>query len=505
MPTPNPVLRRQQQTRRRALIGGGILVALVIATLVGVSQIQVVREFFSRASGEPANLVIDTQAVLGPLPRPWRQLAQGGEDSKWRMQPLTAQVKALNPTYIRIDHIYDFYEIVQGTPGNLTFDFSKLDPILDDIKASGATPYIALTYMPPAIAEGDIVSKPKRWEDWQLTVQKTIEHVSGTRKTPNVYYEVWNEPDLFGGWKYYGDKNYLTLYEYAARGANNAKGVQPFKLGGPAITALYKNWFDALAKFVIEKNLRFDFFSWHRYSNDLEQYRKDMTEARTWLSNYPQLEPHVELHITEWGHDSNNHAGYDTNYGAAHTVAGAIEMVNVVEKAFAFEIQDGKSPEGKEFWGRWGMFTHPDAGAKAKPRYHALRMLDKLADQRLSLLGKGTWVKALSARDAEGNTEVVLANFDQFGSHSETVPITFENIQPGSYTVSKEFLGGRVQNEQVATTAAVLQTTVFMPANSVAFVELKLTAAAATPAPTPTVSPVSAPPSDTLLGPELSR
>lgn len=448
------------------------LLLLGVVALVGAYQIPVVREFFSRASGEPANLVIDTQAVLGPMPRPWRNLAQGGEGYDWRLEPLVPQVKALNPQYIRLDHIYDFYEIVKGEPGNLTFDFSKFDQILNDIQATGAKPYIALSYMPPVIAEGDIVSKPKRWEDWQLVVQRTIEHVSGTRKTAGVYYEVWNEPDLFGDWKYYGDKNYLTLYNYAVRGANNARGVQPFKIGGPAITALYRNWFDAMAKNAIENNVRMDFFSWHRYNLKVEQYQQDMTDARAWLAEYPQLEPITELHITEWGHDSNNHPGYDGSFGAAHTVAGAIEMINLVERAFVFEIQDGKSPEGKPAWGRWGMFQHRDFGANPKPRYQALRMLDRISDQRLQITGEGSWVKATAARDPEGNTEIVIANYDPSGSHTETVPITFQNIEPGSYVLRQEFLDGRRQVVQVATDAAVLQVNVILLANSVGFMEL---------------------------------
>lgn len=453
-------------------MGGFLLLLMVGGTLAAVTQIRVIREFFGQASGEPANLRVDTQAVLGFTPRPWRNLAQGGEGFDWRMGPLIPQVKALKPQYMRIDHIYDFYNIVQGSPGNLTFDFSKLDLIIDDIRATGATPYIALSYMPPVIAEGDIVSKPKRWEDWQLTVQKTIEHVSGKRAIPNVYYEVWNEPDLFGSWKYYGDKSYITLYNYAAAGAKNARVSQPYKFGGPGITALYKNWFDAMAKNAVNNNVRMDFFSWHRYSTDLDQFQEDMTNARAWLAAYPQLEPTVELHITEWGHDSNNHAGYDSNYAAAHTVAGAIAQVGVIDKAFVFEIQDGKNGEGKEYWGRWGMFTHQDFGGKPKPRYYGLRMLDRISDQRLQILGQGSWVKGLAARDEEGNTEVVMANYDSRGSHSENVPVTFENIEPGAYVVNMEFLGGRKQAVQVATDAAVLQTTVNMPANSVVFVEL---------------------------------
>lgn len=465
---------RTSYTKRRVVLFLKVLpfLLLLVGAVVGATQLKVVREFFGQASGEPANLQVDTTAVLGPMPRPWRNLAQGGEGFDWRMGSLVPSVKALRPEYIRIDHIYDFYDIVKGTPGNLTFDFSKFDLVLDDIVATGAKPYIALSYMPPAISSGDIVAKPQRWEDWQLVIQKTVEHVSGQKGISDVYYEVWNEPDLFGGWKYGGEKNYITLYDYAARGAMNARGVKPFKIGGPAITALYKNWFDALMKHVIATNIRFDFFSWHRYSLDLDVYKKDMADARNWLTQYPQLENSVELHITEWGHDSAVHPGYDTTYGAAHSVAGAIEMIGVVDRAFAFEIQDGKDPTGKEYWGRWGLFTHADFGSKAKPRYSALRLLDRIGNQRLQLLGKGTWVKAAAAVNDAGHPQVILANFDRNGRNVENVPVTFTNIQPGTYVLTKEFLGGRKQTEEVATTAAQIQFHVAMSANSAALIEL---------------------------------
>jgi hypothetical protein len=241
--------------RVKLLMGGLSVVLFTLVAVIGVSQLKVVRDLFSHASGEPANLVIDTQAGLGPLSRPWRNLAQGGEGYNWRLQPISKSVQALHPQYIRLDHIYDFYEIVKGEPGNLQFDWTKFDLVLKDITATGAKPYIALSYMPPAIADGDIVSKPKRWADWQLVVQKTIEHVSGTLGIEDTYYEVWNEPDLFGGWKTYGPKNYLDLYSYAAYGADAAaknSRVKDFKFGGPATTALYKTWFDNLAQHVIK-------------------------------------------------------------------------------------------------------------------------------------------------------------------------------------------------------------------------------------------------------------
>ena len=448
------------------------LLLVMVAIGIGIWQLPLIREFLGRAAGENANIFIDTQGVLGPMPRPWRNLAQGGEGFDWRLQPLVSSVKVLHPRYIRLDHIYDFYDIVKGTPGNITFDFSKFDKVIDDILATGAKPYISLSYMPPAISAGDIVAKPQRWEDWSLVVQKTIEHVSGDRRISDVYYEVWNEPDLFGGWKTYGDKNYITLYNYAAQGAARARGVNSFKFGGPAITALYKNWFDTMANNAVKNNVRMDFFSWHRYSTNLDQFRDDMFNARTWLSAYPQLEPTLELNITEWGHDSNNNAGYDSTYAAAHTVAGSIQMMNVVDKAFVFEIQDGADPKGQTYWGRWGMFTAPNAGAKPKPRYNALRMLDRIADQRLSLKGQGSWTKAVSAKADDGRIQVVLANYDARGSHTELVPITFQNIAPGQYMVTRQYLNGQRQVEQVATSEAALKVNVPMSVNAVGFVEL---------------------------------
>jgi hypothetical protein len=451
-----------------------IILSLFAIVLIGSSQLGVLREFFGTAVGENANIHVYTSKIIGTYAKPWRNLAQGGEDHEWRLGNLVGPVKALNPEYIRIDHVFDFYDVVQGADGNYSYDFTKLNLVLDDILATGAKPYISLSYMPPQFASGDIVGQPQNYAQWQTLVQRTIQHISGTRGIADVYYEVWNEPDLFGGWKYYGEKNYLNLYRHAALGARNVSRVKPFKLGGPVTTGFYKSWIEALIQYSADNNLKLDFISWHRYAYDLNQYKDDMLNIRTVVQKYPQFDGQLEFHITEWGHDSEMNTGYDTGFSAAHTVAGAIEMVGVVERAFVFEIQDGKDPNGQEYWGRWGLFTHNDFGAKAKPRYYALKMLDKISDQRVQLLGKGTWVKALAAKNSDtGNIEVVLANFDSKSRHSENVPITFTEIEPGNYTILKELNNGGVSTETVATTEAQLKTHLFMPKNSIGFITLK--------------------------------
>jgi len=448
---------------------GLFLVTLVVVVL----NIDVIQNLLPKAGGVPANIFVDTQAVLGPMPTPWRYLGQGGEETERMLDDVTGLVKALRPEYIRIDHLYDHNDVVSRNDAGLQFDWSKLDPKVSDILATGAKPFLSLSYMPPAISSGDIVAPPNNYSEWGTVVARTVAHFSGRngRNIPDIYYEVWNEPDLFGGWRVYGEKNYLSLYSSAVAGALSVGNVQPFKIGGPATTGLYKNWFDSLIKYTSNNNIRLDFFSWHRYSTDLGVFFEDMSNARAWLEKHPERSLDLELMITEWGHDSDINGGYDGSYGAAHTLAGAIEMVNLVDKAFLFEIKDGPDPAGKKFWGRWGLLTHESQGISTKPRYHAMKLLNELASDRLALTGKGTWVKALAAADGT-TTQVLLVNYDQQAKHTEKVPVTFTNLVNKNFVIEESFLLGQKKTIEVATTEAQLRHDIYMPVNSAVMVKL---------------------------------
>ncbi len=447
------------------------IVIVAIAGVFGASQLKVVREFLAGASGEPANIVIDNGVLQGPVQKPWRNFAQGGEMSDWRIAPIKGKVAALTPEYIRLDHIYSFYDIVKKDGEKLTFDFSKLDPLVDDIVSVGAKPYISLSYMPTPISDdGQIIGKPQKWEYWQETVRATIQHYSGDKKISGVIYEVWNEPDLFGGWKTYGDKNYLTLYTYAARGQAQVRGAQPYQFGGPAITALYKNWFDKLVQHAKANNLRLDFFSWHRYNMDVEVFNNDFASAIEWRSAYPEYS-NLQLHVTEYGHDSKNHPGYDNNLGAAHTAVTSIEMAGKINRGFVFEIEDGKDPKGQEKWGRWGVLTHHDFGANIKPRYLAIRLMNRIEGTSIKLEGKGSWVKAMASRN-KNSIEMLIANFDARGAHTENVPITYKNIVPGNYILEITDLNGQTRKQPAITASTELSTNIFMGANTVMLVKL---------------------------------
>ncbi|MBI3954517.1 hypothetical protein HY333_00585 [Candidatus Collierbacteria bacterium] len=449
-----------------------LIIGLLGILLVGFSVPKAVR-YWGRAGGQAANLTVDLSGFLGIMPTPWRNLAQGGEEPKAMLSGVTAEVKALRPEYIRLDHIYDAFKVVGKDGNTLTYNWSGLDAAVDEILATGAKPFLSLSYMPEAISKSDMVDLPRDWREWGEVVTATIEHFSGknNRDLTGVIYEVWNEPDLFGGFKTYGDKNYLTMYKVSAEAAAKAKNANEYEFGGPAVTALYKNWLERLIKFVDENNLRMDFLSWHTYDVNLDRFEKDADQAREWASNIPAL-INLKFYITEWGHDSNNHEGYDNQFGAIHTIAASRMMMAKIQRAFIFEIKDG--PGNEKYWNRWGLLTHEKFGPEEKkPRYKAVEFLNSLGIFRLGVSGEGSWVKAIASTDESGKVKLLVVNYDPEGEHSESVPITFDNLSSGSFKFSRsDFMGGE-RFIQVATSAAIWKTTEFFPPNSAAMFTLE--------------------------------
>jgi len=209
--------------RWQAWLGIGVLLLGLIFLLSRIEQVQI---WFSEATGRNARLVIPVHHTNRVPLRPiWQGVSQGLEGNENMLIPVTSAGRELNLQLVRIDHIFDqFVDITSTQP--LLADFSKLDQLVLNIIEMGATPVFALSYMPPQLsADGTVEGPPADWNDWRQLVQQTILRYSGTNNfnLNNVYYEVWNEPDLFGNWKPDREpRNYLTLYQQTATAAFDA-------------------------------------------------------------------------------------------------------------------------------------------------------------------------------------------------------------------------------------------------------------------------------------------
>src|SRR5260221_7539078 len=366
-------------------------------------------EALTGITGTKANIVVNLTDSYPFRNVPWAHLAQGGEEKTDMLAPVLGQVASLTPQYIRIDHVFDFYDVVsrksdvvsRNSNGDLQFDWSKLDVEIRDIRRTGAKPFLSISYMPPAISSGSEVDNPRSWNEWSTCVTALITHISGSSglNISDVYYEVWNEPDLFGKFGLSGDKNYLTLYKYAALGAADARNVQSFKFGGPATTGLYNDWVTSFLAYVQVNKLRLDFYSWHRYSKSLSTYDDDILQAKKLILPFDSYK-NVELIMSESGYDSENNTANDGPLSAIHTLGVYAETFQKIERVFHFEIKDG--PGETKYWGRWGILTHEKWGSPVpKPRYLAIQFLNRMRGNWYPVYGQGTWVKAFSTRSEE--------------------------------------------------------------------------------------------------------
>lgn len=413
-----------------------LLLLVVLLPLVFVAGQTAIR-LFPRAAAVPANIVVDVTKSSGVLPRPWEGLSQGGEQSEpgklVNLSPVIGQIKTLGVRYIRLDHILEepFWDSRR----------QRVQEILD----AGAIPFISLSYFPKSVADSNI-GTVSDWNEWQNRVRTLVSEVSGRDQmnVSGIYFEVWNEPDGpgFGSFNIGSGKDYYVLYKKTVEAALSAPNTNSFKIGGPALADLRRCtngllfvcqnfWLDKFLGLVSGDRTRLDFISWHRYSLRLSDYNEDVNFILKLYNKHANLPP-AEKIITEWGSDPARSPIHNGVFDAAHLVAAARSFVGFVDLATKFEVRDGPDyPDSG-----WGVLYNN--GAK-KPAFEALTLLGLLRRDRVIISGEGTSVTGLASRDNSGIT-IILANYDRYSTGAETVPITINNLTPGTYRLTKHVI-----------------------------------------------------------------
>jgi hypothetical protein len=327
-------------------------------------------------------------ALPGPVHRQHLQLglAQGSESlDPAFLHDTIPLIRPLGVRYVRVDNIYNYPGVVDlRAGGGLAYNWAPLDTLVDDIRAMGAEPFLDLSYMPPALNPESRLLPPRNWPDWAKLVNTTVRHFNGDRGLGLHYWEVWNEPNLWGAWQ--GSyPQYLELYDQARRAIEDR---DPHAVvGGPALSLYEETALDWLLGFESQQTDggAVGFLSWHAYGWTPAQMAAQTTAARALAARKRPGAP-LELMITEVGvrtggpGDTSVDNQADTPTAAVHLLASiqALEAAGL-DKLFVFELRDGPHAGG-EFWGRFGILTnhlHP------KPIYHALRAYAQLGPDLL--------------------------------------------------------------------------------------------------------------------------
>ncbi len=439
--------------------------------ILGTSGIQ---QLLTHASPKSANIIIDTNNTLQLITQPWNSFAQGGEEPSPMLSSTVSLMRKLSPRYIRIDHIYDYYSIVKPYNNTFIYDFTTLDKTIDNIISSGAIPFLSLSYMPKDFTtSGSVIDYPTDWNYWRDLVKATITHISGKdyRNLSNVYYEVWNEPELpqFGNFRLNGNKDYRLLYFYTSLASSEVQNVNKFFIGGPAVGSYYSNWVNEFLSYIEQNNLRLDFYSWHRYSKDPSIYLSDAKKIRKDLANFPKHR-NIPLILSEWGIDSENTSINNSNIASAYTVSAISQFQDDISLAFTFEVKDGPPPNG----GKWGLISHEKDTIPLflKPRFHAFEALSKINGFKIFTTGNGTFVKILASK-SQDSIYAILTNFDLSAKNTENVPITFTGLRPQSYNLKYTYLSDQESgNYEMVTTTGIISKSFIMPPNSIILLEL---------------------------------
>jgi len=411
-----------------------ILILCAILIYLFLKEFSERKILFKKAEETPLEITFTTTAAEPLLPI-WKNFAQGGEKSAAMLTPAAKEIKALEPGYIRIDHLFDFYDIVRrGADGKLIYNFVVLDERVNEILDLGAKPFLALSYFPRAISK-NLTEIPPSFSEWEDLIFRVIQRYSGReeKNIPDVYYEVWNEPDLFGEM---GPEVYFSLYNSSVKAAEKCQNCQPFKIGGPAISTLKNFWMETFLSLVRQQKVRMDFVSWHSYQKNPEKTLWEINTLKN-LASFTQMTPKPEVIISEWGSTPEISSWHDSFFDASHTIATIVLLQNSVDKIFAFEIKDGLSPTQAQYWGRWGLLTNEKTGLTAKPRYYSFIFLNKLFNYQIQKVSGN--LPGIGTTDKQGNFKILLTRNDQsFGQKNIKVKV----LRPssGSYGARMYFL-----------------------------------------------------------------
>ncbi len=325
----------------------------------------------------------------------------------------------------------------EDAAGNTTYDWSRLDKVLDILVGGGVHPIIECDFMPDALAWGEIVRNygggainlPKDFGRWKELVRRLVLHCEkryGDQKVRQWYFEVWNEPDVGEYWigarpslTYENIVQFFKLYDFFAAGAKEAD--PQVRIGGPALGGCNVDY--RFARYFLRHCVRgenfatgkkegapIDFISWHAYGDldyilDVnEKYRQIIEEEAPELSR-------CERQLNEWGEElgkGDNWPRTQSHYEAAFACALLWEVLDKQPGRIDLMLRWG-GLTGEYFGGWRSLFTR--IGDKTVPVaiFNLYRLLGKMSPERVKVtVNPDDRAAGVIATSASANTVQLL-------------------------------------------------------------------------------------------------
>ena len=211
---------------------------------------------------------------------------------------------------VDVHRIFENFDADETDPAN--YLFGPTDTYIANTEAVGTKTFYRLG---AAIEHGYKrgTYPPKDFAKWARICEHIIRHYTdgwadGFRYDIE-YWEIWNEPDCRNGdgsnpcWQG-TEEQFIDFYEIAAK---HIKSKFPhIKLGGPAFTSSWKTDFKmAFLNAIKERNIPFDFYSFHGYFNSPTVLRELSDSAMATMSEVGLIEDggeRPEIIFNEWNY-----------------------------------------------------------------------------------------------------------------------------------------------------------------------------------------------------------
>ncbi|MFZ0304037.1 MAG: beta-xylosidase [Terracidiphilus sp.] len=383
----------------------------------------------------PRVIVADVSQPAGPVDR-FFNLSVGSDypgtlirdDSQAQLK---VAVDELGFRYIRFHAIFhDVLGTVHNDNGKITYNWTKIDQLYDDLLARNIKPFVELGFTPEALAtsQNSIFywhgntshPEPDGWRDLVAAFIRHIEQRYGQAEVRTWFFEVWNEPNLAGFWEGGDQKAYFALYDLTS---NTIKQIDPaLRVGGPSTAGAA--WVPEFLAHVKESGAAVDFVTTHTYgvdggfldeeghsdtklspspdaiTGDIHRVRREISESAF---------PNLPLYFTEWStsytprdpvHDSYISAAYILSKVKANE--GQLQGMSYWTYSDLFEEP---GPPTAPFQGGFGLLN-PE-GIR-KPAFFAYKYLNALEGRSIATSDS----QSMLAEDG-GNVTAVIWDFEQ--------------------------------------------------------------------------------------------
>lgn len=382
---------------------------------------------------EKSRISIDSRKIGNSYKKHWKKLttfskASDGLKIDWQEQFKEMQ-REISFEYVRFHGIFSDCMIITSLDsfGNIIYNWSYVNKLLDFFKENNIKPFIELGYMPSHLKSSDEtiflwkgnISQPKEMIQWENLINEFVGNAIkryGLKEVETWYFEVWNEPNLENVFWIGSKEQYFNFYKETVSSIRSV--LSKAKIGGPAITYQSrdnKDWLEAFLQYCKNENIYLDFISLHIYSDDFMSKLKAQEEAiinkdkkikikenKKINKNYfdenntsdtlklakeqinMNLDYKPELHITEWNVSSTSgNPINDTMFIATFITKNIIDSIGLTDSLgyWSFtDIMEEFKVKDLPFHGGFGLFNRD--GIK-KASYLAYYLLSLLGDKIL--------------------------------------------------------------------------------------------------------------------------